>query len=62
MNRFLQGTLAALLIGLGLVLSGWGIGEGLQQFRSGDDGSDWDDGSSRSKRLRVVSTFVYALR
>lgn len=36
MNTFFQGTLAALLVGLGLVLSGWGIGEGLQQFRTGD--------------------------
>ena len=36
MNTFFQGTLAALLMGLGLVLSGWGIGEGLQQFRTGD--------------------------
>jgi uncharacterized protein len=29
---------------------------------SGDDGNDFDDGRSRSKRLRVVSTFEYALR
>jgi hypothetical protein len=29
---------------------------------SGDDGSDFDDGSSRVKRLRVVSTFEYELR
>ncbi|GAB3316912.1 SIMPL domain-containing protein [Haliea atlantica] len=36
MNTFFQGTLAALLVGLGLVFSGWGIGEGLQQFRTGD--------------------------
>lgn len=36
MKTFFQGTLAALLIGAGLVLSGWGIGEGLQQFRTGD--------------------------
>lgn len=36
MNTFFQGTLAALLVGTGLVLSGWGIGEGLQQFRTGD--------------------------
>jgi len=28
---------------------------------TGSDGSDWDDGSSRVKRLRVVSTFEYAL-
>jgi hypothetical protein len=28
---------------------------------TGSDGSDWDDGSSRVKRLRVVSTFQYAL-
>lgn len=28
---------------------------------SGDDGSDFDDGSSRMKRLRVVSTFEYTL-
>ena len=28
---------------------------------SGDDGSDFDDGRSRAKRLRVVSTFEYAL-
>jgi len=28
---------------------------------TGSDGSDWDDGSSRMKRLRVVSTFQYAL-
>ncbi|MCW5631368.1 MAG: SIMPL domain-containing protein [Rhodoferax sp.] len=29
---------------------------------SGDDGNDYDDGSSRTKRLRVVSTFEYELR
>jgi hypothetical protein len=29
---------------------------------SGAAGSDYDDGSSREKRLRVVSTFVYELR
>jgi hypothetical protein len=29
---------------------------------TGDDGSDYDDGRSRTKRLRVVSTFVYELR
>jgi uncharacterized protein len=29
---------------------------------SGDDGNDFDDGSSRIKRLRVVSTFQYELR
>jgi hypothetical protein len=29
---------------------------------SGDDGSEIDDGSSRIKRLRVVSTFEYELR
>lgn len=29
---------------------------------TGDDGSDFDDGSSRGKRLRVVSTFEYELR
>jgi uncharacterized protein len=29
---------------------------------SGDDGNDFDDGSSRIKRLRVVSTFEYELR
>ncbi|TNF59579.1 MAG: SIMPL domain-containing protein [Burkholderiales bacterium] len=29
---------------------------------SGDDGSDFDDGRSRTKRLRVVSTFEYELR
>jgi hypothetical protein len=29
---------------------------------SGDDGNDYDDGSSRGKRLRVVSTFEYELR
>jgi uncharacterized protein len=29
---------------------------------TGDDGNDFDDGRSRSKRLRVVSTFEYALR
>jgi hypothetical protein len=29
---------------------------------SGDDGSDYDDGSSRTKRLRVVSSFEYELR
>ena len=29
---------------------------------TGDDGNDFDDGSSRMKRLRVVSTFVYELR
>ena len=29
---------------------------------SGDDGQDFDDGSSRTKRLRVVSTFEYELR
>lgn len=29
---------------------------------TGDDGQDFDDGSSRTKRLRVVSTFVYELR
>lgn len=28
---------------------------------TGSDGNDWDDGSSRLKRLRVVSTFEYAL-
>lgn len=28
---------------------------------TGDDGNDWDDGSSRIKRLRVVSTFQYEL-
>lgn len=29
---------------------------------SGDDGNDFDDGSSRTKRLRVVSTFEYELK
>jgi len=29
---------------------------------AGDDGSEFDDGSSRTKRLRVVSTFEYELR
>jgi hypothetical protein len=29
---------------------------------SGDDGGDFDDGSARVKRLRVVSTFEYELR
>ncbi len=29
---------------------------------AGDDGSDFDDGSSRTKRLRVVSSFEYELR
>jgi len=29
---------------------------------SGDDGNDYDDGRSRAKRLRVVSTFEYGLR
>lgn len=29
---------------------------------TGDDGGDYDDGSSRTKRLRVVSSFVYELR
>jgi uncharacterized protein len=29
---------------------------------TGDDGNDFDDGSSRVKRLRVVSTFEYELR
>ncbi len=29
---------------------------------SGDDGQDFDDGSSRTKRLRVVSSFEYELR
>ena len=29
---------------------------------TGTDGNDFDDGSSRSKRLRVVSTFEYELR
>lgn len=29
---------------------------------TGDDGNDFDDGSSRSKRLRVVSSFEYGLR
>lgn len=29
---------------------------------SGDDGNDFDDGSARTKRLRVVSTFEYELR
>jgi hypothetical protein len=29
---------------------------------TGDDGNDFDDGSSRMKRLRVVSTFEYELR
>lgn len=29
---------------------------------TGDDGSEFDDGSSRTKRLRVVSTFEYELR
>lgn len=29
---------------------------------SGDDGSEYDDGSSRTKRLRVVSSFEYELR
>ncbi len=29
---------------------------------SGDDGGDYDDGSARVKRLRVVSTFEYELR
>ncbi len=28
---------------------------------TGDDGNDYDDGSSRAKRLRVVSTFEYEL-
>lgn len=51
MNRFFQDTLAALavdpLMEAGVELEG---------------GSNGDDGSSRSKRLRVVSIFVYALR
>ena len=29
---------------------------------SGDDGQEFDDGSSRTKRLRVVSSFEYELR
>ena len=29
---------------------------------TGDDGGDYDDGSSRTKRLRVVSTFDFMLR
>ncbi|MGE0096893.1 MAG: SIMPL domain-containing protein [Hydrogenophaga sp.] len=29
---------------------------------TGDDGNDFDDGSSRMKRLRVVSTFEYELK
>jgi len=29
---------------------------------TGDDGGDYDDGSSRTKRLRVVSTFEFMLR
>lgn len=29
---------------------------------TGDDGTEFDDGSSRGKRLRVVSTFEYELR
>lgn len=29
---------------------------------AGDDGNDFDDGSSRTKRLRVVSTFEYELK
>lgn len=29
---------------------------------TGDDGNDFDDGRSRTKRLRVVSTFEYELR
>lgn len=29
---------------------------------TGDDGQDFDDGSSRTKRLRVVSSFEYELR
>jgi len=29
---------------------------------SGDDGNDFDDGRSRTKRLRVVSTFEYELK
>ncbi len=29
---------------------------------TGDDGGDYDDGSARVKRLRVVSTFEYELR
>lgn len=29
---------------------------------TGDDGNEFDDGSSRQKRLRVVSTFEYELR
>lgn len=29
---------------------------------TGDDGTDYDDGRSRTKRLRVVSSFVYELR
>ncbi len=29
---------------------------------TGDDGNDYDDGSSRMKRLRVVSTFEYELK
>ena len=29
---------------------------------TGDDGNDYDDGGSRTKRLRVVSTFEYELR
>ena len=29
---------------------------------TGDDGTDFDNGSSRLKRLRVVSTFEYELR
>ena len=31
-------------------------------IRFGDDGNDFDDGSSRTKRLRVVSSFEYELR
>ncbi|HAJ11874.1 MAG TPA: SIMPL domain-containing protein, partial [Comamonadaceae bacterium] len=29
---------------------------------TGDDGNDYDDGRSLTKRLRVVSSFVYELR
>jgi uncharacterized protein len=29
---------------------------------TGDDGNDFDNGSSRLKRLRVVSTFEYELK
>ena len=52
----------AVLFGGAAVGIAAGFGIAMALGRTGDDGQDFDDGSSRTKRLRVVSTFEYELR